>query len=111
MRDPENRPDEELSLLTFWRNTPELTLIPRDRVGEILRQWVVVGLALGLCAFSGQTSCNSGQKMILTELFPRKRICRARSFIPEKMLVVIAFFLTLVVFVSGDTSAGDFTAR
>jgi hypothetical protein len=73
MRDPENKPDEELSLLTFGRNTPEFTPILRDRVGEVHKQWVVVGLALGLCAFSGQTSCNSSQKMILTEFFPGKR--------------------------------------
>jgi Ni,Fe-hydrogenase III small subunit len=111
MRDSENKPDEELSLLTFGRNTPEFTPILRDRVAEVHKQWVVVILALGACAFSGQTYCNRGQKMILTEFFPRKRICRTNSFIPVKILVAIALFLTNLVFVSGDTSAGDFTSQ
>jgi hypothetical protein len=111
MRDLENKPDEELLFLTFGRHTTEFTPILRDRVVEVDKQGSVISLALGVYAFSGQISCNSGQKMILTEFFARKKICRTNSFIRVKILVARACFLTSVVFVSGNTSAGNFASQ
>jgi hypothetical protein len=111
MRDPVNKPDEELSLLIFGRNSLGFTSILRDRVVEVHKQWIGVSLALGVCAFHGQISCNSGHKMTLTEFFPWKRICRTKSFISVKILVAIAIVPTCVVFVSSDTSARDFTSQ
>jgi hypothetical protein len=51
VREPENKLDEELSSLTFGRNTPEFAHILTYRVVRVLKQLVVASHALGVCAF------------------------------------------------------------
>jgi hypothetical protein len=71
---------EELSLLAFWRNSPTFTPILGDQVVEVHKQWVVGNIARGVCAFSAQISCNSGQKMILTEFFSPEKDLQDQKF-------------------------------
>jgi hypothetical protein len=47
----ESKPDEELSSLTFGRNTSDFTHILTHQVVHAAKQWVVASPALGVCDF------------------------------------------------------------
>jgi hypothetical protein len=53
VRDPENKSDDELSLLTAGRNSHELAPFPTHRVSHLPKQWVIANPALGVCAHHG----------------------------------------------------------
>jgi hypothetical protein len=67
VRDPENKPAEELSPLTWGRNTSKFAPILTQRVVGARRQWVIASPALGVYAFSRHLLCKDDEKMILIE--------------------------------------------